>query len=57
MEFVELENLLVGIDVGVRWVLGHAFGVVCGKLSVDYNAVVVDTGGILRSWLGGRRHS
>ena len=48
-----LENLIAGIEMGVRWILGHAFGVVVEWLSVGYDAVV-DTGGILRSWLGGR---
>jgi hypothetical protein len=31
VEFVELENWIVGIYMGVRWVLGHAFGVVLGS--------------------------
>ena len=55
--FATLENLIAGIEMGVRWVLGHAFGVVVEWLSVGYGAVVVDTRGILRSWLGGRHCS
>ena len=36
------------------WVLGYAFGVV-DWLSVGYGEVVVDIGGNMKSWLGGRR--
>jgi hypothetical protein len=28
MGFATLENLIAGIEMGVRWVLEHAFGVV-----------------------------
>ena len=53
--FLSLEIGPAGVGMEAVWVLGCALDV--GWLFVGYIEVVVDIGGSLKSWLGGRRRN